>query len=174
MGAIRKCSHFKWLSLSDGWLPVPRRHDGTRGDRADESCEGLEDSCATVEAFIQEQKSGGIPAEKIVVAGFSQGGALSLFTGLSRPYRLGGVVCMSGYLPFARTFVPSPDASSTPVLHCHGSADQVVRLSWAHAGRKRLEEVGISLDWRVYEDMGHSACDEELDDVASWIADRIA
>ncbi|CAE7178083.1 Lypla2 [Symbiodinium microadriaticum] len=56
-------------------------------------------------------RSRGIPTEKIFVAGFSQGGALSLFTGLSRPYRLGGVVCMSGYLPFARTFSPSPAAS---------------------------------------------------------------
>ncbi|CAE7180444.1 Lypla1, partial [Symbiodinium pilosum] len=95
----------------NGGLPMPSWYDiAGLEDRADENCEGLEESCATVEALIQEQKSHGIPLEKIVVAGFSQGGALSLYTGLSRTYRLGGLVCMSGYLPFARTFTPSPEA----------------------------------------------------------------
>ncbi|CAJ1366892.1 unnamed protein product, partial [Effrenium voratum] len=107
-----------------------------------------------------------------VLAGFSQGGALSLYTGLRLPIRLAGVVCMSGYLPFTRTFATSPEAAQVPVLHCHGSADGVVRLDWAEAGAERLRQLAVPLEMRLY-DMGHSACEEELDDVAEWIAERV-
>eukprot|EP00435_Cladocopium_sp_Y103_P015937 s2165_g3.t3 len=79
---------------------------------------------------------------------------------------------MSGYLPFSRSFQPTPGALRTPVLHCHGSADQLVQLPWADAGVQRLREVQIDVEWRLY-DMGHSACEEELEDVAEWMAERI-
>eukprot|EP00403_Amphidinium_massartii_P007906 CAMPEP_0178372640 /NCGR_PEP_ID=MMETSP0689_2-20121128/1457_1 /TAXON_ID=160604 /ORGANISM="Amphidinium massartii, Strain CS-259" /LENGTH=219 /DNA_ID=CAMNT_0019992569 /DNA_START=101 /DNA_END=757 /DNA_ORIENTATION=+ len=116
-------------------------------DRADESCDGIEESRAYIEQLIDGVLETGLPLEKIIVAGFSQGGALSLYTGLLRRKKLAGIVCMSGYLPFTQKFTPAEEVITTPVLHCHGSADQVVRLPWAEAGCRRLQETGVSVQW---------------------------
>ncbi|CAL1145689.1 unnamed protein product, partial [Cladocopium goreaui] len=158
----------------NGGMAMPSWYDiRGLGERADEPCDGIEDSRATVKKLIQEQLDEGIPADKMILAGFSQGGALSLYTGLLLEHRLAGIVCMSGYLPFSRSFQPSASALKTPVLHCHGTADHLVQLPWAEAGLQRLREVQISVEWRLY-DMGHSACEDELEDVTEWIAERLA
>ncbi|CAJ1394811.1 unnamed protein product [Effrenium voratum] len=160
------------VSLNGG-MPMPSWYDiRGLGERSDEPCDGIEESRQRVEQLIQDELDAGLAPEKIVLAGFSQGGALSLYTGLRLPIRLAGVVCMSGYLPFTRTFATSPEAAQVPVLHCHGSADGVVRLDWAEAGAERLRQLAVPLEMRLY-DMGHSACEEELDDVAEWIAERV-
>lgn len=160
------------VSLNGG-MAMPSWYDiRGLGERADEPCDGIEESRKTVEGLIQEQLDAGMTSERIILAGFSQGGALSLYTGLSLDCQIAGIVCMSGYLPFTRSFRPTRQALHTPVLHCHGSADQMVRLAWAEAGLEHLRQQQVSVDWRLY-DMGHSACEEELEDVGEWMDERL-
>ena len=159
------------VSLNGG-MAMPSWYDiRGLGERADEPCDGIDDSRKTVQSLIQAQLDEGLTHEKIILAGFSQGGALSLYTGLSLDYRIAGIVCMSGYLPFTRSFRATPEALQTPVLHCHGSADQMVQLSWAEAGVESLRRQNVKVDFRLY-DMGHSACEEELEEVGDWMADH--
>jgi predicted esterase len=86
-----------------------------------------------VEALVQQELDAGIPHDRIVVAGFSQGGAMALYTGLQLPHQLAGVLCMSGYLPLSEpasgltgVFEPTASAIKTPVLMCHGKLDSMV------------------------------------------------
>lgn len=111
-------------------IPMPSWYDITGLDeRSNENCAGIDRSAARVKQILEhEHAANGLPYRRMVLAGFSQGGALSLFTGLQLPreLKLGGIVVMSGYLPAARVFDITPGLGDTPIMHCHGEAD--VRL----------------------------------------------
>ena len=102
----------------------------------------------------------------------SQGGALSLFTGLQSEYPepLAGVLCMSGYLPNPDHLKLSSTAKATPVLQCHGEDDPMVRISWAESARDTLRAAGVeSVEWKSYPGLQHSANMDELEDVRAWL-----
>jgi predicted esterase len=109
-------------------------------DRASESCDGIEGSIETLERIIRSEIDLGILPSRIILAGFSQGGALSLFAGLQFPpeITLGGLVVMSGYLPARSKFKLSASGRDVPVLHCHGTADPVVQFSWGELTQQYL------------------------------------
>lgn len=136
--------------------------------REDEA--GLRKSQALVEQLIAREKSRGIPAERIILAGFSQGCAMALQTGLRHPEKLAGLLCLSGYLPIHPT-VPAERHSAnhdTPIFLAHGRGDPVVPITLAGHSRDMLEALGYNVEWHEYP-MQHSVCMEEIDDISAWL-----
>ena len=142
-------------------------------DRALEPCEGLDASAETVRGLLRaEHEDAGIAYDRMVLGGFSQGGALSLWTGLQMDEgALAGVLCMSGYLPRSATFAPcaATTAAAVPTLMCHGDADPMVQFKWAEASRDKLQQQGLDVEFVAFPGMEHSACEEELQLVAQWL-----
>jgi phospholipase/carboxylesterase len=141
--------------------------------REDEA--GLRKSLANVEALIEREKSRGIPAGRIVLAGFSQGCAMALLTGLRHGERLGGIVGMSGYLPLAATTAAERHAANTQtsVFLAHGRMDPVVPIDRAIASRDALKALGYAVEWHEYP-MAHSVCMEEIADLNRWLVGVLA
>jgi len=136
--------------------------------REDEA--GLRRSQATIEALIANEKARGIPAKRIVVAGFSQGCAMALMTGLRHAETMAGIVGLSGYLPLAATLAAERHAANhaTPIFLGHGSADGVVQPARATATRDALKALGYEVEWHEYP-MAHSVCMEEIADLNAWL-----
>lgn len=147
---------------------------GTTGvPREDEK--GLRSSQAMVEALIADEVARGLPHARILLAGFSQGAAMTLLTGLRQRDRLGGLIALSGYLPLAATLAAERHASNhdVPVFMAHGTYDPVVRIDRAMASRDALVELGYQVDWHAYP-MQHSVCAEEVDAIGRFIRRVIA
>ena len=160
----------------NGGYQMPAWYDILGADlvrREDES--GLRKSQADIEALIAHEKSRGIAAHRIVVAGFSQGCAMALMVGLRHAERLAGIVCMSGYLPLADKTAAerSPLGQTTPVFMAHGTHDGVVTLPRAVASRDALQAMGYSIDWHEYA-MEHSVCPQEIADLEHWLKQVLA
>ena len=136
--------------------------------REDEA--GLRQSQASIEALIANEKARGIAANRIVVAGFSQGCAMALMVGLRHAERLAGVVGMSGYLPLAGLTATERSSASEgmPIFLGHGSRDGIVPIDRARSSRDALEAMGYGVDWHEYP-MEHSVCPEEIDDIQAWL-----
>jgi phospholipase/carboxylesterase len=141
---------------------------GDLGRRQDEK--GLRQSQALVEELIAREKKRGTPAERIVLAGFSQGCAIALLTGLRHAERLAGIVGMSGYLPLAETTqAERSDANRlTPIFLAHGTTDPVVPLAGGEMSRDALRALGLDVEWHEYP-MPHSVCMEEVRDLNAWL-----
>ena len=152
-------------------MPMPSWYDITSlDDRASQPCTGIEESRAVVDALIAEELAAGTPLDRIVVGGFSQGGALALFSGLQYPGRLAGVCCLSGYLAKAEAFVLSPEAAATPVAHFHGTLDPTVQIAWARESAARLRALGCTdYTLKEYAHLGHSVDPEEIEDLQAWL-----
>jgi lysophospholipase II len=134
-------------------------------DRAGESCEGIVDSITEVRGIMARERELGIPYNRMILAGFSQGGAMSLFCGLQLPIeeRLAAVLVMSGYCPGYSQFKLTPGMEDVPLLHCHGTHDPVVRHEWAVKTKGHLEGLGFKdYELKDYPGMQHSACPEEM------------
>ena len=159
----------------NGGMAMPSWYDITSlDDRANQPCAGIEESRAVVDALIAAEVAAGIPLDRIVVGGFSQGGAMSLYAGLQYPGRLAGVLVMSGYLAAAEKFELAPAAAATPVAHFHGSDDPTVKIEWARQGADLLKAAGVAeYTLTEYEPLGHSASMEEINDVVAWLMQRI-
>lgn len=136
---------------------------------------GLRSSQLAVEALIAREKSRGIPASRIILAGFSQGCAMTLQTGLRHPEKLAGMMCLSGYLPLAGHVAAERTEQSlqVPVFMAHGTQDPVVPFARAEESRKVLESLGYQVEWHAYQ-MQHTLCLEEVQDIAKWIRKVVA
>jgi phospholipase/carboxylesterase len=139
--------------------------------RADEV--GVRESIAQVEALIAREVERGVPAERILLAGFSQGGAIALAAGVRRELALGGIVALSTYLPMASTTAAEATRAglATPVFMAHGQLDPVVPESLGLRSRDALQALGMRIDWRSYA-MPHSVCAEEIRDLGDWLQQR--
>lgn len=159
----------------NGGMVMPSWYDITSlDDRVGQSCVGIDESRATITALIDEEVAAGIELDRIVVGGFSQGGAMSLYAGLQYPGRLAGVCVMSGYLAKAESVVLHPAAAQTPVKHFHGVVDQVVKIEWARESARAVRAMGCATyELDEYPDLAHSASMEELEDVAIWLLERL-
>ena len=135
-----------------------------------EDAAGLRRSQATIEALIANEKARGIPANRIVVAGFSQGCAMALLTGLRHTERLAGIVGLSGWLPLAASTAAERHAANheTPVFLGHGRQDPMVPLARAAQSRDALIALGYTVEWHDYA-MAHSVCMEEIDDLNAFL-----
>lgn len=130
---------------------------------------GLVRSQTQIEALIAREKARGIPAARIVLAGFSQGAAMTLLTGLRHAERLAGLICLSGYLPLATQTAAKRHAANAdvPVFMAHGRQDGVIPIARALASRTALEHLGYTVDWHEYP-MPHSVCADEIRDLGHW------
>lgn len=143
---------------------------GAQASNPREDDAGLRESFAAVHALIDREVARGVPAQRIVLAGFSQGCAITLGAGLRYPQRLAGLVGMSGYLPLAgRTADERRDANSlTPIFLAHGQRDPVIALARASASRDALAALGHTVEWHDYP-MEHSVSAEEVADLKRFL-----
>ncbi|MDS4014222.1 MAG: dienelactone hydrolase family protein [Candidatus Accumulibacter sp.] len=135
-----------------------------------EEAEGVRQSTAQIEALLARENERGIPAERIVLAGFSQGGAVALHAGLRHAQRLAGVLALSCYLPLADTLADEAHASNrqVPLFMAHGRNDPVVPYDYGKRSAKLLKAEGYPVEWYAY-DSEHTVCVEELGDIESWL-----
>jgi phospholipase/carboxylesterase len=155
----------------NGGYQMPAWYDILGADltqRQDEA--GLRHSQLAIDALIEREKSRGIASHRIVLAGFSQGCAMTLMTGLRHHDRLAGLLCMSGYLPLADKTAAerSPANQDVPIFMAHGTRDPVVLLQRATASREHLQSLGYEVQWHEYA-MEHSLCQEEIQDIEDWL-----
>lgn len=132
---------------------------------------GIQASERAIVALIAHEVARGIPAERIVLAGFSQGCAMALHTGLRLPQRLAGIMALSGYLPLADRLAAERHAANahTPVFMAHGTQDPVVALARGEASRDALATLGQPVQWHSYP-MPHSLHPREIADISAFLA----
>lgn len=139
---------------------------------------GVEESIGQVEALIAREEERGVPASRVVLAGFSQGGAIALAAGLRRRTPLAGLVALSTYLPLgpealqALGDTTSAEARRQPLFMAHGSHDPVVPLQAGHMGAKLMKELGFEVEWHEYP-MAHQVCAEQIGHLATWFGKRL-
>ncbi|MGB5426585.1 MAG: alpha/beta fold hydrolase [Gammaproteobacteria bacterium] len=151
------------------WYDI-RAADFSRG----EDSEGIRESEQQLQALIKREVDNGIPPGKIVLAGFSQGGAIVLHTGLRYPQPLAGILALSSYLPLADTLAAEAAAanSTVPIMMAHGTQDPVVPVMLALQSRDRLVQLGYRVNWYSYP-MSHALCPEELVELRDWLQRRL-
>ncbi len=144
-------------------------------DDRKQDTEGTKQSTKLVQGLIERENARGINTENIVLAGFSQGGAIALHAGLRHEKKLAGIVALSTYLPLADTVADERTATnqSIPVFMAHGVQDDVIAIRYAEAGKKILSDLGYDVQWSTYE-MPHSVAMEEIIDLAKWLTLRLA
>ena len=138
------------------------------GGAEDES--GIRESQAQIEQLMAREKTRGVPANRIVLAGFSQGGAIALQTSLRQPERLAGVMALSTYLPLGAKLAAERQAinSDLPIFMAHGTFDPMIPMVRAAQSREALLALGYPVEWREYP-MPHSVCPEEIADIAAFL-----
>ena len=153
------------------WYDITGMDFATRADAG-----GIEESVAQVEALVAHEAARGIAPSRIVLAGFSQGGAIALAAGLRRHEPLAGLVALSTYLPMgaeAARAALAPAAASQPLFMAHGVFDPVVPAAGGEAAARAFREFGFEVQWRRYP-MQHSVCAEEIRDLGDWMTARFA
>lgn len=140
-----------------------------------EDMEGIIASARTVHELVEKERSLGVPSNRIFVGGFSQGGAVSLLAGLTLAYGIGGIVSLSAYLPL-RTTIQSQIKHKQNIWMAHGKADEVVHYKWGKASCNKLREIvgNDYIAWKEYDEMTHSSCPQEIEDMLEWIKGRLA
>jgi phospholipase/carboxylesterase len=136
--------------------------------RQDEA--GIRGSQARVEALLARERERGVPSHRMVLAGFSQGGAIALQTGLRHAERLAGILALSTYLPLPESvdFEASPANRDVPIMMMHGIQDPLILLERASFSRRTLEELGYPVEWRQYR-MQHAVCAEQIVEIGAWL-----
>jgi len=156
------------------WYDIFGTELGPGGTKREDEA-GLRASQALVDGLIADQRARGIQADRIVLAGFSQGCAMTFMAGLRHPERLAGLLGMSGYLPLAATTAAERSAAnaSVPIFQAHGRADPVIALERATASRDALLALGYPVEWHEYP-MPHSVCPQEIVDMNRWLVKVLA
>jgi phospholipase/carboxylesterase len=161
------------VTINNGYV-MRAWYDVTYGDlegkskRPDET--GVRASEKEIVKLLAREQARGIDSEKIVLAGFSQGGALALQTGLRYPEKLAGIMALSTYLPLPETLAGEASKANrrTPIFMAHGTQDPVVSYAWGSTSRQMLEDLGYPVEWHDYP-MQHSVCLDEVNDVGAWL-----
>jgi len=140
-----------------------------------EDGEGIRASQSQLERLIARERARGVAAQRIVLAGFSQGGAIALHTGLRHGERLAGILALSTYLPLADTLAAerSEANGALPVFLAHGDHDDIIPVERARQSHARLEALGYAVTWKEYP-MPHAVCAPEIADIAAWLLTRLA
>lgn len=159
-GGYEMRAWYDLMPLPGGDLAGPRPEDEA----------GLRASAAIVSGLIEREARRGVPPERIVLMGFSQGCAMTLLAGLRHPHRLAGLVALSGYLPLPQTTAAEASEANrgVPVLMAHGTRDEVVVPARAEAARETLRGLGYAVEWATYP-MGHEVCMEEVQRIQGWL-----
>jgi len=151
------------------WYDLYSLERDSRQDR-----EGLEQARQSIDALIWREGKRGIPPSRIVLMGFSQGGAVALHTGLRRDEPVAGIGALSTYLPLHHLLAEErhPNSHDTPIFMAHGLHDPVVTYDIGTDSRDHLIEHGYHIEWHEYP-MEHSLCPQEIDDIAQWLNERL-
>lgn len=158
-GGFRMPSWFDILTLN---MPGP------------EDEEGIKRAAGQIQSLIDEEIKSGIPSERIVLGGFSQGGALAVYTALTMEKTLGGILLLSSWLPIYKSFPGCIKGNSkTPILQCHGKLDPIVAFRFGEMTRDVLKSFCSKLEFKSYADMAHSSSPEEMADVNKWLTGRV-
>ena len=158
------------VTINAGWVMRAwydvREEAGVR----QEDPPGVRTSQREIEALIAREKARGVPAARIVLAGFSQGGAMALHTGLRHSERLAGIMALSCSLPLADTLAAeaSPANSDVPIFMAHGTQDPLIPPARGARARDLMRQIGYRVDWREYS-MPHAVCPEEIRDISAWL-----
>ena len=149
-----------------GWFDINGLDESSPEDRA-----GFAEAKARIEGIIQGEIQAGVPADKIVLGGFSQGGAVTLHVVLRSSTKIAGAVVMSGWLPLKADY---PQAltevgKSMPYFHGHGDADGVVKFQWGQHSAEKLKEMGLDYTFKSYAGLDHGATPEEMADVNAFL-----
>ncbi len=152
------------------WYDIVGMDFPTRADS-----EGVDQSILQASALIDREHARGIAADHVLLAGFSQGGAIALAAGLRRKTPLAGLIALSTYLPGAETAAQTKSdvAASQPVFMAHGASDPVIPIVHAENSAQLLQSFGFKIDWHRYP-MAHQVCADEIDDLANWMEQRFA
>jgi len=152
------------------WYDIVGMDFATRAEAA-----GIEESVAQVEALAAREAARGVPASRLLLAGFSQGGAIALAAGLRRSEPLAGIVALSTYLPGGQAAAARrhPDAVAQPVFFAHGEGDTVIPVQHGLASAQALEQAGFEVAWHRYP-MAHQVCAQEIADLGDWLERRLA
>jgi phospholipase/carboxylesterase len=131
---------------------------------------GLKKSALQIRDLIQSEIDNGIPADRILLAGFSQGGVMAFHTGLHYPKRLAGILALSTFLAEGEKLETTKSTAneSIPILMCHGRQDSVLPMAMGKTSLGELRRAGYSVEWREYA-MGHEVCREEIQDISRWL-----
>ncbi|NOR51130.1 MAG: carboxylesterase [Gammaproteobacteria bacterium] len=162
------------ITINNGMV-MPAWYDITAMDLAlgqDEA--GVRNSEQLLIRWIEHEIDAGIAPEQIFLAGFSQGGAIALQTGLRYPQQLGGILALSTYLPLAESIDAenSYDTNNLPIFMAHGSYDPVIPMVGGERSASKLRELGYQVEWRDYP-MEHNLNSKEIRDIASWISRQL-
>jgi len=138
--------------------------------RAAEDVAGIRASQALITDWVRRENARGIPTERIVLAGFSQGGAMALYSGTRYPERLAGIIGLSCYQVLEAGFDAErlPANQATPIFLAHGMQDPVVIPALGEAACRQLQAAGYAVEWHAYS-MPHSVCPQEVADIAAWL-----
>ncbi|GAM17609.1 hypothetical protein SAMD00019534_007840, partial [Acytostelium subglobosum LB1] len=149
----------------------------TLSERGTEDKDDVEKSRAIIEEIIKSEVDAGIPSERIILGGFSQGAALSLYTFYHSQHKMAGCMALSGYLPLRASFSslgPNIVNKQQPLIMFHGEEDQVVRYSWGQLSFETLQtEVGVNGEFITYPFMGHSSSEQEIIDMTAFVKKRL-
>ncbi|MBB6185062.1 alpha/beta hydrolase [Oleiagrimonas soli] len=159
----------------NGGMAMRAWYDIKGMDIADkQDADGIRASVQAVEALIAREVERGVPVERIVLAGFSQGGAIALNAGLRHAQRLAGIVALSTYLPLAASLADERATANahTPIFWGHGSQDPVVPQALGEQSRDMLAGLGYAVDWHSYP-MAHQVSVEEIADLRAWLGARL-
>ncbi len=175
--ASSRCTRFVFPQAPDrpitvnGGYMMPGWYDIKGADIADkQDLAGMRQSQSTLEALISAQVAQGVPSKNIVLAGFSQGGAVAYYTGLRSQHKVAGILALSTYLPFADTLEQEHSGVNlpTPVMAMHGVQDGVVPLALGKQSAEQASALGYCVDWQEYM-MEHSVIPEQLTDIGTWL-----
>ena len=159
-------------NVMPGWYDISMAdlQDGP-ARKADEA--GVRESQAFINGLIAREATRGIAANKIIIAGFSQGGAIAFQTGLRHPQELAGIMALSTYLALDDSLAAEKTAANAriPIFMAHGTADPVVQIALARKSRSKLEAEGYQVEWREYP-MQHNVVMEEIEEIGAWLVKR--
>ena len=154
-----------WYDILSADLETRREDEPRQEDEP-----GMRESENVIRQFLDREVARGIPASRIILAGFSQGGAIALQTGLRYPHKLAGLMALSAYLPLMSKLSQErdPENQHTSIFMGHGTIDNVVPMSLAKASQAHLAQFGYNVEWHEYP-MMHEVCGEELVDIGGWM-----
>ena len=155
----------------NGGMPMRAWYDIIGLDRRSQEDEaGMRASAEGIRDLVRRERERGIPSDRIVLAGFSQGGAMALFTALREPERLAGVLALSTYVPLAATLEDEahPAGAAVPIFMAHGTLDPIVPMALGEGARDLLRSRGYDVVWHTYP-MPHSVSADEVADIREWL-----
>ena len=134
---------------------------------------GVRESTVLLDALIEREQQRGIAADRIVIAGFSQGGAIAINAVLHAQQKLAGLMALSTYIPLPGEMAASDGNRDLPVFMAHGSLDPMLPIQWGKASAEQLVALGFAVEWHDYP-MAHAVCAEEINNIRDWLLKVLA